>query len=132
MAAYGVPEDHIAKVLRTNGIAPKTLRKYFRRELDRAHIVATAQVAGFLFDAAKKGNVSAMIFWMKTRGGWREQPQEHNHRGTVGTYDLTKASDSELQRLEEILSRISIANSGASGAGSPEDGGGAAPDRPEH
>ena len=31
-------------------------------------------VAGYLFNAAKSGNVTAQIFWMKTRGRWCENP----------------------------------------------------------
>ncbi|MDQ1249754.1 MAG: hypothetical protein QG597_4130 [Actinomycetota bacterium] len=46
MAAYGVPERDIARVL---GIDPKTLRKHYRDELDTGSIKATAKVAEFLF-----------------------------------------------------------------------------------
>ena len=35
---------------------------------------ANAVIAGCLFAAAKAGNIAAMIFWMKTRARWREQP----------------------------------------------------------
>ena len=60
MTAYGIPEADIA---RTVGIDPKTLRKCYRDELDLGETKANAQVAGFLFTAAKSGNVSAQIFW---------------------------------------------------------------------
>lgn len=49
MAAYGVPEVDIARVL---GIDPKTLRKHYREELDTSGIKATAKVAEFLFRKA--------------------------------------------------------------------------------
>jgi hypothetical protein len=71
LAAYGIPETAIAKVL---GISDVTLRKYCRDELDRAIPRANAQVAGFLFTSARRGNVAAQIFWLKTRAGWKEQP----------------------------------------------------------
>ena len=51
MAAYGIPETDVA---RTVGIDPKTLRKCYREELDLGTTKANAQVAGFLFNAAKK------------------------------------------------------------------------------
>ena len=35
---------------------------------------ANAVIAGCLFATAKAGNIAAMIFWMKTRARWREQP----------------------------------------------------------
>ena len=69
MAAYGIPEPDIS---RTVGIDPKTLRKYYRDELDLGTTKANAQVAGFLFNSAKNGNVTAQIFWLKTRARWRE------------------------------------------------------------
>src|SRR5690242_11392933 len=77
MAGFGVPEVHIAKVI---DIDPKTLRKHYRSELDKAHIQATAKVAESLFrKATGEGpqSVTAAIFWLKTRGGWRETPQDH-------------------------------------------------------
>ena len=69
MAACGIPQLDIA---RTIGISDRTLRKHYRDELDLGHVKATAQVAGFLFNAAKSGNVTAQIFWLKTRAGWSE------------------------------------------------------------
>ena len=69
MAAYGIPETDISRVL---NIDPKTLRKHYRDELDLGETKANAQVAGFLFNAAKNGNVTAQIFWLKTRARWRE------------------------------------------------------------
>jgi hypothetical protein len=95
MAAYGVPELDVARVL---GIDPKTLRKHYRDELDTGHIKATAKVAEFLFKkATTEGTqaVTAAIFWLKTRGGWREAPQDHR----VGVVDVTKLSDAELERM---------------------------------
>jgi hypothetical protein len=35
---------------------------------------ANATVSGYLFAAAKAGNVPAQIFWLKTRAHWREKP----------------------------------------------------------
>ena len=96
MAAYGIPEADIAQVI---GIDPKTLRKYYREELDLGEAKANAQVAGFLFAAAKGGNVTAQIFWLKTRARWKEAPSELKHSGAVGTYDAAKLSDEELERI---------------------------------
>jgi hypothetical protein len=71
MSGCGVPHDDIATMLE---IDPKTLRKHFRRELDRGSIEATAKVGQSLFRMATEGNnVTAAIFWMKARAGWREK-----------------------------------------------------------
>ena len=80
MAAYGIPEDNISRVI---GVDPKTLRKHYRDELDLGETKANAQVAGFLFNAAKNGNVTAQIFWLKTRAKWRESPVELKHSGAI-------------------------------------------------
>ncbi len=68
LAAVGIPQDDVAKII---GCSPKTLRKHFRHELNVASTEATAAVGGFLFQAARSGNVTAMIFWLKTRGRWK-------------------------------------------------------------
>jgi hypothetical protein len=70
LAGLGIPQDDIAKI---TGCAPKTLRKRFRDELDRGVAEANAMICGYLFAAAKAGNTTAQIFWLKTRAGWRER-----------------------------------------------------------
>jgi len=96
MAAYGIPEDDIARVVT---IDPKTLRKHYRDELDMGATKANAQVAGFLFNSARNGNVSAQIFWLKTRAGWKETPSEHRHTGAFGTFDVRELSDEALEKI---------------------------------
>ena len=70
LAGVGVRQDEIARIV---GCAPKTLRKRFRDDLDRGTAEAIATVAGYLFANAKAGNVTAQIFILKTRAGWRER-----------------------------------------------------------
>ena len=73
LAGVGVRQDDIARIV---GCAPKTLRKRFRDDLDRGIAEANATVCGYLFAAAKAGNISAIIFWLKTRVHWRERSAE--------------------------------------------------------
>jgi hypothetical protein len=96
MSAYGIPENDISRVLRVD---PKTLRKHYRDELDLGSTKANAQVAGFLFNAARNGNVTAQIFWLKTRARWKEAPSEHQHTGALGTFDVRELSDQALERI---------------------------------
>jgi hypothetical protein len=70
LAGIGVRQDDIARIV---GCAPKTLRKRCRDDLDGGVAEANALVSGYLFAAAKKGNVTAQIFWLKTRARWRER-----------------------------------------------------------
>jgi hypothetical protein len=87
LAGFGVPQDDIAKIV---GCSAKTLRKRFRDELDRGAAEANAIIAGCLFAAAKAGNIAAMIFWMKTRAHWREQPPAED---TVANADAGSSSE---------------------------------------
>jgi hypothetical protein len=71
-----------------------------------------------LFTAAKSGNVTAQIFWLKTRARWKEPAAEHKHSGSLGTYDMTKVSDADLARLESILAPVADAGTDPGGTGS--------------
>ena len=104
MAAYGIPAEQIAMCMEMS--AP-TLRKHFRKELDTAKIQANAQVAGFLFANAKKGNVTAQILWLKTQAGWKE-PVQVQHSGAVGIYDFSKIPTDELRTVISILSAAGV------------------------
>jgi hypothetical protein len=71
MAGYGMTQQDIATTLALR--STKTLRKHFRKELDRGAVDAKAQVLQKLYHMAKSGECpAATIFWVKTRLGWRE------------------------------------------------------------
>ena len=57
---------------------------YYREELDQSLAKANATVGGALFNKAKGGDTTAMIFWMKTQAGWREK-QEIDHTSSDGS-----------------------------------------------
>jgi len=82
LVAVGIPQEDVAKII---GCSPKTLRKHFRHELKTASAEATAAVGGFLFQAAKAGNVTAQIFWLKTRGRWKVPPNTPGKDDGTGT-----------------------------------------------
>lgn len=66
----GTTQVHVAQIL---GIDLKTLRKHYRDDLDLSKAKANATIGGALFNKAKNGDTTAMIFWMKTQAGWREK-----------------------------------------------------------
>ena len=72
-AKVGIPQDQIAMLL---GIDAKTLRKYYREELDTAAIAANEEIGGALFEKAKKGDTVALIWWTKARMGWRGEDKK--------------------------------------------------------
>lgn len=85
--SVGTPQDIIAEII---GVDPKTLRKYYRAELDLAKHKANAVVGGALYNKAKSGDTAAMIFWMKTRAGWKEK-QEVDLTSSDGSMSPTPA-----------------------------------------
>lgn len=84
--SFGIPQEDIARYI---GVDAKTLRKYYRDELDNSVTKANAAVGRFLYQNAT-GNtlkdgashsdcVRAAMFWAKTRMGWSEtQKLEHS------------------------------------------------------
>jgi hypothetical protein len=102
LAAYGIPEMEM-DISRVVGIDPETLRKHHREELDLGATKANAQVAGFLFNSARNGNVTAQIFWLKCRARWKEPPAETRYAGAVATCDVSRLSDEQLlKRIAEL------------------------------
>jgi hypothetical protein len=69
LAAVGIRYVDIALKL---DITDDTLRKHYKAELELGRIDANAQLGNTLFQQAKKGNTTALIFWLKTRAGWKE------------------------------------------------------------
>lgn len=70
LASVGVTQDVISDYL---GIDEKTLRKYYRTELDHSAMLRNAKVANSLYNQAMNGSAPAAIFWLKCRAGWKEQ-----------------------------------------------------------
>jgi len=82
LAGFGAPHEYIASCIVNpqtgKAMTPKTLRVHFRAELDTAAEKTNALVAQSLFKhatGAGKGAVTAAIFWMKVRAGWKEPAQ---------------------------------------------------------
>lgn len=108
MAAFGIPQDEIARAMK---MGTHTLRDNFREELESAATRANAAVAKSLYLAAtEKGNITAMIFWLKARAGWKEAAQDFNLNGRVvhaTRADLSVLTDAEFQLLEPIVNKLS-------------------------
>ena len=105
LAGLGVPQDDIARII---GCAPKTLRQRCRDELDRGVAKANATISGSLFGAAKGGNVTAQIFWLKTRARWREglaadDPVPSADAGSNSEVILTLPDNNRDPELTQVL-----------------------------
>lgn len=71
MAAIGIIHGEIALAL---GISDETLRKYFKNELKTGKTKTIAKMADSLVRQGLAGNVTALIFYLKTQAAWRETP----------------------------------------------------------
>jgi len=98
----GTTQETLADII---GIDPKTLRKYYREELDQSKARANATIGGALFNKAKSGDTAAMIFWMKTQAGWKEtQILDHTTKGeSIKAPSAIDASSLSTSTLEELL-----------------------------
>jgi hypothetical protein len=99
MADYGAPQRDIGLVL---GISSDTLVKDYCLELDRGMACANAKVAESLFRQATapqggSGSVTAYIFWLKTRCGWREV--QHIEQTLTTTRPAEELTDDELAAI---------------------------------
>ena len=110
MAGIGLTHDQIAKIV---GISDETLRKYYDKELEVSAAMMNAQVAQNLFSIATSkgaGSVASAIFWMKTRGGWREVERKEitgKDGGAINIntnkLDVSALDDDQLEALETAL-----------------------------
>lgn len=74
LTSFGNTQEEIADHL---GISVDTLAKYYRDELDNSVVRANAKVAAKLFrKATVDEDLTAIIFWLKTRAKWREKSEE--------------------------------------------------------
>lgn len=73
LASLGMRQVDIAAAFE---IDLKTLRKYYREELDDGKLQTNSAVARSLYNMAtdsKKPQVAAAIFWLKCQAGWKDQ-----------------------------------------------------------
>jgi len=99
MAGFGTPQEQIAQILE---IAPRTLRKYFRAELDRGKAEANAKVLQTLFSMATSAkNTAATIFWIKTQCAWLRAPDKQDAPGHQPVPPKSPLPGWLLRRLRE-------------------------------
>ena len=94
LVGYGIPQTELVSLVINphtgKPISHVTLREHFRLEIDSGTVEATAKVAGALFkNATENENVSAQIFWLKTRARWKPAEEEQApKKPTVSNEDL--------------------------------------------
>lgn len=90
LAAF-LPQTAIAKYI---GINRKTLAKYYSDILHEESMKKDIQVVESLFKNAVQGNVTAQIFWCKTRLGMSENvAQAHDE----------EVEDNKIDKIEVVI-----------------------------
>ena len=96
MAKYGVPHEHIASTIGDNGIDSDTLKKHFKEELLRGKAEASAAIGQTLFEKARNGCTSSLIWWTRSQMGWTGEQK----------IDLTSSDNSMTpQIIERVIVR---------------------------
>ena len=107
MIGYGITQDDVAKVI---GISDVSLRKYFPREIELAVVEANLMVAQSLHQMATKGkNVTAAIWWSKTRMGWSERlPVDKDGNARAGVTIHLASQPVRPRPLLELISDMVV------------------------
>lgn len=113
MAAFGIPEEDMVTLIRNpktgKHIAINTLRKHFHGEQARGLAQANVKVAGALFKAATvQGNVTAQIFWLKARAGYREKVDVTAPADTSGARIQDTDTDSLLDAARRVAFTMAL------------------------
>lgn len=101
MTAMGATSDEVAQVL---DIDPKTMRKYFRRELDTGRIVADSKVASnYYWLATQRAHPMAAEkagrFWLMARQGWT--PRTGIELGGIGGEAIRTENVTRLEDMDD-------------------------------
>ena len=95
----GLDQKSISALLDIN---PKTMRKFYRAELDTGVARANFNVAKSLYGRASGGkDTIASIFWLKARAGWVDTVK-HSHEGLPENIRVTFALDAPKVEHEVI------------------------------
>ncbi len=97
-------EDQIAILL---GISVSTLQRHFKAELEQARAQTSALIGSKLIAQALSGDKTAMIFYLKTRGGWAQKHEiAGKDGGPIRTFDLSGYAPDDLKTLMPILDQL--------------------------
>jgi len=86
-------------------------------ELARALVPDAIRELRKLLKGAQSETAKVAAIGMVFDRAFGKAPQAIQHTGTLGTYDLTKASDDDIDNLAVVLKRIADATGGDGGEG---------------
>ena len=91
LAAAGLNETQIGYVL---GVGKSCVSRRYRDEINRGLPKSIAKMAQSLYKQGIEGNVGAAIFWLKSRGGWRES---YNFNIQSTNFDIAEPADTNAE-----------------------------------
>ena len=109
--AAGLTHAQIAGLI---GIDEKTMVKHLGVELATANAEAITTVANNLYRRAvsqEKEAVTAAIFWLKTRAGWRDVQALEHSGPDGGPIPIQRREPATAKELEQIAARLKAADS---------------------
>ena len=110
LAANGLTHEQIAAAL---GISESTLTKRKRESADftdaikRGKAKGIAVVTNKLMESIKGGNMTGMIFFLKTQAGWKETNVQE-HTGANGTALIPSAKQMTTDELKAELEALGV------------------------
>jgi hypothetical protein len=81
LALHGAPHEKIAEYM---DLSLKTLLLHYETELTDPKGKLASEAGYKLVDQWRKGNLSALIFYLKTQGGYREEREPYPSKGGEG------------------------------------------------
>jgi hypothetical protein len=103
LASKGITEEQIAHAL---GVSPDTLQRNKRTyaviaaRIKKGKAAGVGDIANRLYQAAQRGNIVAMIFYLKCKGGWRDT----QHLDIKADVDVRQAEyQAEREKTLELL-----------------------------
>jgi len=110
LAANGLTQEQIAAAL---GISESTLTKRKKENTDftdaikRGKAKGIALVTNKLMESIKGGNMTGMIFFLKTQAGWKETNVQE-HTGANGTALIPSAKQMTTDELKAELEALGV------------------------
>ena len=110
LAANGLTQEQIAAAL---GISESTLHKRkkenteFTAAIKRGKAKGIALVTNKLMESIKGGNMTAMIFFLKTQAGWKETNVQE-HTGANGKPLIPSAKEMTTDELKAELEALGV------------------------
>lgn len=108
-SSNGISSDQIMKYYGISSVQWRRLLSAYptlEEAVDRGNIVTTREIANLLLQKAREGNVQAMIFFLKTRGGFKEattlQANVTSDKAEI-SYTLNTTDPVEAARIYEKI-----------------------------